>query len=179
MSAPRGQRCTGITEGHERVQGQVKWYDAVKGYGFIGRENDKDVFVHLTAIYSEDVAPRHPVLKNNEKVEFYIAETEKGIEAREVTLENGAIVPKRALRRFPRRYPRRNNRAEESTEAKPEGEAPKNEEGKPEKKNVQKRRRYRKYRKNNKKNAEAVEAKPAEEKPAEAKPAEEKPAESN
>lgn len=30
MSAPRGQRCTGITEGHERVQGQVKWYDAVK-----------------------------------------------------------------------------------------------------------------------------------------------------
>ena len=165
-------------------------YLDAQGYGFIGRENDKDVFVHLTAIYSEDVAPRHPVLKNNEKVEFYIAETEKGIEAREVTLENGAIVPKvffslfvpisqRALRRFPRRYPRRNNRAEESTEAKPEGEAPKNEEGKPEKKNVQKRRRYRKYRKNNKKNAEAVEAKPAEEKPAEAKPVEEKPAEAN
>ena len=29
----------------ERVTGTVKWFDAKKGFGFITREGDKDVFV--------------------------------------------------------------------------------------------------------------------------------------
>ena len=33
------------------AQGTVKWYNAEKGFGFIGLENgEKDVFVHATAV---------------------------------------------------------------------------------------------------------------------------------
>jgi hypothetical protein len=34
----------------ERIRGTVKWFNAAKGYGFIGRENGEDVFVHFSAI---------------------------------------------------------------------------------------------------------------------------------
>ena len=30
----------------EREIGTVKWFNSTKGFGFIERENEKDVFVH-------------------------------------------------------------------------------------------------------------------------------------
>ena len=35
------------------MEGTVKWFNDKKGYGFIGRENGPDVFVHYTAIVGE------------------------------------------------------------------------------------------------------------------------------
>lgn len=34
--------------------GIVKWFDAIKGYGFIDRGNGQDIFVHFSSIKSTD-----------------------------------------------------------------------------------------------------------------------------
>ena len=35
------------------MTGQVKWFDSKKGYGFITREDGKEVFVHFSGIVSD------------------------------------------------------------------------------------------------------------------------------
>ena len=38
------------------MTGQVKWFDSKKGYGFITREDGKEVFVHFSGIVSDFIA---------------------------------------------------------------------------------------------------------------------------
>ncbi len=61
----------------ERVIGTVKWFNASKGYGFIAREDGKDVFVHFSAIQSEG----YRSLNEGERVEFSVEESPKGPQA--------------------------------------------------------------------------------------------------
>ncbi|KAK8819806.1 hypothetical protein WA556_002792 [Blastocystis sp. ATCC 50177/Nand II] len=93
--------CEGISADKPRIAGTVKWYDAVKGYGFITTvgADPVDYFVHRTQVYSEDLFPKHPVLKKEEEVEFTIGQTEKGPAAEEVSLPSGVIVPSVACTR--------------------------------------------------------------------------------
>ncbi len=65
----------------ERYTGTVKWFNAAKGYGFIGREEGEDVFVHFSAIQMEG----YKRLKEGQKVEFTIENGPKGLQAAEVT----------------------------------------------------------------------------------------------
>jgi len=64
----------------EKVQGTVKWFDSVKGFGFIEREEGKDVFVHHTAIQGEG----YKNLQEGQRVEFVVTQGQKGPQAQEV-----------------------------------------------------------------------------------------------
>jgi len=63
-----------------RVRGKVKWFNESKGYGFISQEDGPDVFVHHSAIRMEGFK----TLKENQEVEFEIAQGAKGPQASDV-----------------------------------------------------------------------------------------------
>ena len=63
------------------VTGNVKWFNADKGYGFITQDNGgKDVFVHFRAIQSEG----YKTLPEGQKVSFEIEDGQKGLQAANV-----------------------------------------------------------------------------------------------
>jgi len=62
--------------------GKVKWFNDVKGYGFIGRNDGPDVFVHYSAIVGEG----HRTLREGDVVEFEIVQGTKGQQAANVTV---------------------------------------------------------------------------------------------
>ncbi len=65
----------------KRVPGTVKWFNAVKGYGFIGNDQGEDIFVHYTAICDQNFRS----LEKGQRVEFSIEEGPKGLQAANVT----------------------------------------------------------------------------------------------
>jgi len=64
------------------VFGNVKWFHDAKGYGFIGRSDGPDVFVHYTAI----VAQGHRTLREGDVVEFEVVQGAKGPQATNVVV---------------------------------------------------------------------------------------------
>ena len=45
------QKEAAISKGEEKESGRIKWFDAVKGYGFIVRDKGDDLFFHQTDIH--------------------------------------------------------------------------------------------------------------------------------
>jgi len=64
----------------EKQTGTVKWFNDEKGYGFIARDNGKDLFVHFSNILGEG----RRSLAEGQKVVFLEGQGKKGPEAREV-----------------------------------------------------------------------------------------------
>jgi len=62
------------------VKGKIKWFNNSKGYGFIGREDAPDVFVHYSAIAGEG----YRTLQEGDAVEFEIVQGPKGPQANNV-----------------------------------------------------------------------------------------------
>ncbi len=60
--------------------GKVKWFNNAKGYGFIGREDGPDVFVHYLAILGEG----YRSLSEGDCVEFEVVAGPKGPQAANV-----------------------------------------------------------------------------------------------
>lgn len=65
----------------EIVTGTVKWFNDAKGFGFIEREGEADVFVHYRAINGDG----RKTLHDGQQVTFEIAESDKGLQAGNVT----------------------------------------------------------------------------------------------
>lgn len=60
------------------LNGQVKWFDATKGFGFIAAEDGgKDIFVHVSTLRNAGLA----TLDENQAVLVKVVETPKGREA--------------------------------------------------------------------------------------------------
>ena len=62
------------------AQGKVKWFDAQKGFGFIERDGQRDVFVHFSSIVEQG----YRTLNDGEEVEYELVETERGPQAHNV-----------------------------------------------------------------------------------------------
>jgi CspA family cold shock protein len=69
-------------------KGIVKWFNNAKGFGFIGREDGPDVFVHYSAIQSDGFKQ----LKEGDEVEFNIVQGAKGPQADAVILVKGTAL---------------------------------------------------------------------------------------
>ena len=62
----------------KKMKGTIKWYNARKGFGFIQGEDEKDVFVHRSAI------PNGTYINEGDKVEYEIEESERGPQATKI-----------------------------------------------------------------------------------------------
>ena len=60
--------------------GKVKWFNDVKGFGFIETHDGKDIFVHFSAIQADG----RRTLREGQEVEFDIYEGTKGPQAQNV-----------------------------------------------------------------------------------------------
>ena len=66
----------------DRVTGTVKWFNTSKGYGFIQRQGEPDIFVHYSAIQADGFKN----LEEGQQVEFTIEKGPKGLQAANVKL---------------------------------------------------------------------------------------------
>lgn len=59
------------------ASGKVKWFNEVKGFGFIVMEDGQEVFVHYTGIKGEGFR----TLNEGDNVDFEVTESPKGLQA--------------------------------------------------------------------------------------------------
>jgi superfamily II DNA/RNA helicase/cold shock CspA family protein len=64
----------------DRPRGTIKWFDSRKGFGFIARTGERDVFVHFSAIEGDG----YRRLEEGQVVEFDLAPGRQGEQARRV-----------------------------------------------------------------------------------------------
>src|SRR5207245_10295127 len=66
--------------GNTMEQGTVKWFNDVKGFGFISRQSGDDVFVHFSAIQAGGFRS----LQEDQTVAFDVTKGPKGFQAENV-----------------------------------------------------------------------------------------------
>ncbi len=68
----------------QREEGQVKWFNEKKGFGFILSQQGDDIFVHYKDIQGEGFKTLH----ENDTVSYVLDKGEKGLKAFDVMLLN-------------------------------------------------------------------------------------------
>ena len=61
----------------EEVEGQVKWYDPKKGFGFVAVDGSKDVFIHRSVLAKEGINE----LAEGQRIHMKVVPGAKGLEA--------------------------------------------------------------------------------------------------
>ena len=74
-----------------REEGEVKWFNISKGFGFITRDAGEDIFVHYRSIRGEG----HRSLSEGQRVEYEVVDGDKGLQAEDVV----ALTPSTRRRR--------------------------------------------------------------------------------
>ena len=77
------------------VEGEVKWFDARKGFGFIAGPQDQDVFVHFSVIDGSG----YRQLRDGSTVEYDAHKTDKGWKATRVVCRAEVNTPRRSRTR--------------------------------------------------------------------------------
>ena len=72
----------------ERETGKVKWFNASKGFGFIERDGESDIFVHYSGIRGEG----YRTLNEGQTVEFTITDGDKGPQAQDVVVTDNSAA---------------------------------------------------------------------------------------
>jgi len=70
----------GYDDDGDRVQGQVKWFNVSKGYGFITLDDGEEIFVHFRSIRGEG----RRSLRDGQRVSLRVAQSDKGPQAEDV-----------------------------------------------------------------------------------------------
>ncbi len=86
----------------EGIEGEVKWFDPRKGFGFIVGPEGQDIFVHYTVIAGDGFR----ALKDGSKVNYDAEKGEKGWKATRAARSESdpeVVVPRRSYTRTPRR----------------------------------------------------------------------------
>jgi CspA family cold shock protein len=66
----------------DKKKGTVKWFNEAKGFGFIQKEDGKDLFIHFSQIMGDGFK----TLKDGQEVFFSEGDGRKGPQAEEVEL---------------------------------------------------------------------------------------------
>jgi CspA family cold shock protein len=69
-------------ESMAQYKGTIKWFNNAKGYGFVGRDDAPDLFVHYSAIQHDG----YKSLKEGDQIEFDIVQGAKGPQADQVVV---------------------------------------------------------------------------------------------
>jgi len=64
----------------KREEGEVKWFNVTKGFGFITRDNGEEIFVHFRSILGEG----RRSLRDGQRVSYVVSDSDKGPQAEEV-----------------------------------------------------------------------------------------------
>lgn len=79
---PKSSADTGPVSSSDREQGDVKWFNTNKGYGFIARDSGGEIFVHYRSIQGSG----RRFLRDGQRVEFTVGEGDKGPQAEDVSV---------------------------------------------------------------------------------------------
>jgi CspA family cold shock protein len=64
----------------DREEGEVKWFNVTKGFGFITRDNGEEIFVHFRSIRGEG----RRSLRDGQRVSYVVSDSDKGPQAEDV-----------------------------------------------------------------------------------------------